>query len=53
MPKYEPSPLDESMHRYDADAAAVSRHVNRLYVFGVIALVVVAAIALGIWLAVK
>ena len=33
MPKYEPSPLDESRTRFSADAAAVKKQVNRKFVF--------------------
>jgi hypothetical protein len=39
MPKYVPSPNDESFHRYDAEAAAVRRRTHRLYLLGAAILV--------------
>jgi hypothetical protein len=46
MPEYRPSPLDESRHRYDQDAAAVTKHANKVYLIGAAILVLIAAIVI-------
>ncbi len=52
MPKYEPSPLDESRTRYDRAAKDAARVANRKILIGVVALAVAALVVIVVLLVV-